>query len=123
MTDIVILGAGGFAREVLDILRAQAAHRPIGFYGLDTDPDEVKGLPVLRTMPNAAAVGGVGSPVLRRRLGAEAAEFASAIHPSVTFGEALDLPAGTGSPVRTDRFDSRWRAMCSSTLRRRSAMT
>ncbi len=36
MTDIVIIGAGGHGKVVLDILRAGSQYRPIGF--LDADP-------------------------------------------------------------------------------------
>jgi len=47
--DVVLIGAGGHGRVVLDILRAAGLHRPVGF--LDADPQltghEVGGLPVL----------------------------------------------------------------------------
>jgi sugar O-acyltransferase (sialic acid O-acetyltransferase NeuD family) len=47
--DVLLIGAGGHGKVVLDILRASGAHRPIGF--LDADPaltgTTVSGLPVL----------------------------------------------------------------------------
>lgn len=103
---VVILGAGGFAREVLDILNAislslamDEGRMPMevaGFYGTEQDPEEVMGLPVFRSLPeDCLAVGGVGSPRLRQKLVSEASRFSSAIHPSVTFGERPKLPAGT----------------------------
>ena len=47
--DVVLIGAGGHGRVVLDILRAAEVYRPVGF--LDADPQltgqKVDGLPVL----------------------------------------------------------------------------
>jgi UDP-perosamine 4-acetyltransferase len=47
--DVVLIGAGGHGRVVLDILRAQGVHRVVGF--LDADPqltgESVGGVPVL----------------------------------------------------------------------------
>jgi sugar O-acyltransferase (sialic acid O-acetyltransferase NeuD family) len=47
--DVVLIGAGGHGRVVLDILRAAGVHKPIGF--LDADPQltgqTIGGLPVL----------------------------------------------------------------------------
>jgi UDP-perosamine 4-acetyltransferase len=47
--DVVLIGAGGHGRVVLDILRAAEVYRPVGF--LDADPQltgqKVGGLPVL----------------------------------------------------------------------------
>jgi UDP-perosamine 4-acetyltransferase len=50
--DVILIGAGGHGRVVLDILRAGEIHRPVGF--LDADPtltgQKVGGLPVLGTL-------------------------------------------------------------------------
>ncbi len=47
--DVVLIGAGGHGRVVLDILREAGVHKPIGF--LDADPQltgqKIAGLPVL----------------------------------------------------------------------------
>ena len=49
MDDVIILGAGGHGKVVLDILRAQGAFRPVGFID-DSDSRvgaEVCGIPVI----------------------------------------------------------------------------
>jgi sugar O-acyltransferase (sialic acid O-acetyltransferase NeuD family) len=113
---IVIVGAGGHGRGVLEVLRAAAAAKGeecpvIGF--LDDDPAVFSatpgGLPVLGDMkkvPRLVGDGcrfliGVGEPRVRRavalRLAESAASFAVAIHPSATlYGE---VRVETGSVV------------------------
>src|SRR5688500_15272332 len=47
--NVVILGAGGHGRVVLDILRAAASHTPVGFIDADTSRAgaDLDGLPLL----------------------------------------------------------------------------
>jgi sugar O-acyltransferase (sialic acid O-acetyltransferase NeuD family) len=125
---LLIFGAGGFAREVLQVaLDLAVAHRsddgvawqPIGFvvdaaYASDTP---VHGLPVLATdvalarYPDAWFVVGVGSPALRRRavhaLKARVGKrWATLIHPSTWIGRRVQVGLGTvicaGCQITTD---------------------
>ncbi|MFI8288559.1 acetyltransferase [Streptomyces sp. NPDC085614] len=105
MNDLVIIGAGGLARETAQAVRDAGAggHRLLGH--LDDDPAlhgvEVDGVPVLggcdlaRELPHASFVVCVGSPRdyaararLVRRLGLPADRYATVVHPSAV------VPAG-----------------------------
>jgi len=117
LSDLVIYGSGGFAREVhqlvLDLVAEGAAWRVLGF--LDDARErhglEVHGLPVLggwewlRDHPGVAVAVGIGSPaarrhVVRRVLGLGPRAFPTLVHPrtwvgrGVTFGEGTVVCAG-----------------------------
>lgn len=115
-TRLVILGAGGFAREVLDVADAIEAARPgtlrvEGFVSEREDEwgDERNGLPVLggfewlASAPRAElhVVCGIGAPAVRRRVTerceALGLSFATLVHPRATLGRAVEI--GTGSIV------------------------
>jgi sugar O-acyltransferase (sialic acid O-acetyltransferase NeuD family) len=109
---IVIVGAGGHGRGILEILRAVAAVAgaacPVAGF-LDDDPGVLAakpgGLPVLGSMEEAPRLIrgghrfliGVGEPRIRRavadRLASNGAVFAAAVHPSVImYGEVSVAP-------------------------------
>lgn len=114
MRDLVIVGAGGFARETAAAVRAINGQRPTwrlrGF--LDDDPalhgTERAGLPVLggvdriAAMPEAAAVVCVGNPrnyVARQRIVARLAlpadRYATIVHPAAEVGAGSSVGAGS----------------------------
>ena len=95
--DVVIIGAGGHGKVVLDVLRAAGVHRPIGF--LDADPavanTAVAGLPVLgqinllpklRQQKIRHAIVAIGDNRSRqsyiKSLREHGFELASAVHPT-----------------------------------------
>lgn len=110
MQDIVILGAGGFARETLDVLDAINAesrrYRVRGF--LDDNaadlPDSINGQPVLGTLdwlaahPGTAVVCGVGAPEVRRRMILRVSEydvsFPALIHPNAVLTRWITIREG-----------------------------
>ena len=115
---VAIIGAGGFAREVLDIFDAVNERKPtfdvLGYivdaqYGLPGT--QINGKPILGDIEWLAehrhelqAICGVGAPELRRRLVNEAKQhdvtFCSIVHPEailtrwVTVGEGCVITAG-----------------------------
>jgi sugar O-acyltransferase (sialic acid O-acetyltransferase NeuD family) len=114
MRDLVIVGAGGFARETAAAAHAANAVRPTwrlrGF--LDDDPalhgTERCGLPVLggigtlAEMPSAAVVVCVGNPRdygsrerIVRRLELPADRYATVVHPGADVGAGSTLGPGT----------------------------
>lgn len=114
MTDLVIVGAGGFARETAVAVRAVNEVRPtwrlLGF--LDDDPallgTERAGLPILGGsdavdgFPAAAVVVCVGNPrnyVAREqivaRLGLPADRYATVVHPSAVVGHGSTVGPGS----------------------------
>lgn len=112
---VVILGAGGFAREVLDIFEAQnAEHRQyevIGF--IDQDPAKkgttLNGYPVLGGFEwlstvdksEVQAICGVGDPAARRAMVLKAVQcglqFCNIVHPTAVLTPFISL--GTGVVV------------------------
>lgn len=112
--DILIIGAGGHARVVLDILRAAGQHRPLGF--LDADEalqnTTVSGLPVLGHPQHLSKLRGkargaiiaIGNNATRlayaKQMTDAGLELVSAIHPSallsptVRLGKNLVIAAG-----------------------------
>jgi sugar O-acyltransferase (sialic acid O-acetyltransferase NeuD family) len=125
---IVIIGAGGHAREVhqliLDINRVSPTWQVLGFAaerGLVTSA-RVHGLPVFCVdeladrYPTAQLVIAVGSPSLRRRL-SEALEsrrsclFPTLVHPSAMIGNGVEIGQGcvifAGCILTTDIFIGR----------------
>lgn len=116
-TPVVVVGAGGFGRETLDVLEAVnrslrvAAFSVLGV--LDDAPQEIfldrlaaRGIGYLGTIAAWLATGsaaqyliGVGAPAARRRidheLSAAGLEPATVIHPSVVIGSVGSVGAGT----------------------------
>ncbi len=119
MRDIVIVGAGGFGREVLDIFEDQNRfadgfhNKVIGFLDDDVTPGErvlgrlpvLGGVDWLSNHKRVAVVCAIGAPevraevVTRMQIEFDAA-FCNAIHPStikspfVEMGEGVVIPAG-----------------------------
>lgn len=113
---LVVVGAGGFGREVLDVIDAiNFDHATTGASALEVvavlddgkpdpatlEPYDVPHLgPVsdLADMPaDVGFVVGIGSPQLRRKIAEQYAERAcpTLVHPSATMGRAVQLGAGT----------------------------
>jgi sugar O-acyltransferase (sialic acid O-acetyltransferase NeuD family) len=112
MNKIVIIGAGGFAREVLDIYLARNAissqYEIIGF--IDEDPSHLgmmlNGYPVLggfdwfqkQDKIDIKVVCGVGNPVIRRKLIQKAStlglKFCNIIHPTAVLTPFVELGEG-----------------------------
>lgn len=110
--DLVIFGSGGFAREVLQVVRDinqdEQSWNVLGF--LDSDASrhgrEVQGLPILgeaawlERRPGVAVVLGVGSPLAKRSILAQLSaigrrEFPSLVHPRAWLG--FNVNVGPGS--------------------------
>lgn len=106
--DVVIIGAGGHGKVVLDVLRAAALHKPIGF--LDADPSligtEISGLgvlgainilPKLRQRKVRGAIVAIGDNRTRLRyadlLREQGFELLSAVHPSASVSPSATLGA------------------------------
>jgi len=125
--DIVILGAGGHGRVVLDIILAAGQHRPVGF--LDNNPSlcgrRIDGVPVLGGMPQAGELAGrgirgaivaIGDNGVRRALATELErsgfELVSAAHPSAQIartakvGQNVVIAAGAVVCAHTQIGDS-----------------
>lgn len=111
MTRLVVAGAGGHGREVLEVIKASAAAgssigTPLGF--LDDDPalagTHVAGLPVLAPVSSGydeadGAVLGVGYPEVKARVVARLGDSCMAwpvvIHPDSALGSGVEVGAGT----------------------------
>jgi UDP-perosamine 4-acetyltransferase len=119
--DVVLIGAGGHGRVVLDILRAAGVHKPIGF--LDADPQltgqTIGGLPVLgqinllpklKSQKVKGAIISIGDNSPRRRYFQKVAdhgfELVNAIHPgshvSSTVRLGRNIVIAAGAVVSTD---------------------
>lgn len=113
--DVVILGAGGHGRVVLDIIQQARQHKPVGFldnnkvlHGRRVDGLSVLGglerLPELRERGISAAVVAIGDNGIRRAMAdsleENGFELVNAIHPSaqlatnVTVGKGVVIAAG-----------------------------
>ncbi len=107
--DIIILGAGGHGRVVLDIVRQARVDKPVGF--LDNNPAlhgrRIDGLPVLggiESLPEVKSHGvrgvviAIGDNGVRRSLGdtieASDLELASAVHPSAQLASNASIGKG-----------------------------
>jgi sugar O-acyltransferase (sialic acid O-acetyltransferase NeuD family) len=99
MNDLVIVGAGGHGKVVLDVVLAERRYRPVGF--VDADPaltdayvgglpvlGSVNGLPRLRQQRVRHAIVAIGDNRTRLRYAAllreQGFELASAVHPSAS---------------------------------------
>lgn len=104
--DVVVVGAGGHGRVILDILRAAGQHRPVGF--IDADPaltdTKVAGLPVfghlnvlpkLRQQRIGGAIIAIGDSSARmsyaRLMKDHGFELINAIHPSATLSPSATI--------------------------------
>lgn len=96
-TPLVIVGAGGHGREVLDVVTAcVAAGAPYVFAGFVDDADDPP-LPVLHEVPaGAVVVLGIGAAGARRGAAARHPHRAPAalVHPAATVGSACSLADG-----------------------------
>lgn len=120
-TRLVILGAGGFGREVLDVVEAinfetatappEPAYEVLGFLD-DGDPDPatlepygvgvIGGIDTLADLPgDVQYVIGIGAPNVRRKLDetgrSQGRRSATLVHPSATVGRAVSI--GDGSVI------------------------
>jgi UDP-perosamine 4-acetyltransferase len=119
--DVVLIGAGGHGRVVLDILRTAGVHRPVGFLDADAQltGQKIDGLPVLgqiNLLPKLKSqkVKGVivsigdNSPRQRyfRKVAEQGFELINAIHPSSTISDtarlARNIVVAAGAVVSTD---------------------
>lgn len=112
---IIVVGASGFGREVLDVLEAMiASGEPIQIIGvLDDAPSELnlgrladRGVSCLGTVDEWLAQGdkdarfvlGIGSPGIRRRVVAKMAGAGlsplTAVHPNASFGSRTQMMEG-----------------------------
>jgi sugar O-acyltransferase (sialic acid O-acetyltransferase NeuD family) len=109
---LVLIGAGGHAREVAELVEAVNAecptHAVLGFLveaGYGSPGASVDGLPILGDLDWLATraaevevICAVGAPNLRRRLAVEAegrgARFASVVHPRAVIGRRVEIGAG-----------------------------
>jgi sugar O-acyltransferase (sialic acid O-acetyltransferase NeuD family) len=119
--DVVLIGAGGHGRVVLDILRSAGIHRPVGF--LDADPQltgkKIDGLPVLgqvnflpklKGMKVKGIIVSIGDNYPRRqyfkKVREAGFELVNAIHPSSSISEKAELGrnvvVSAGAVISTD---------------------
>lgn len=115
MQDLVVIGAGGFGREVIDVVRAINAHRSPRYHlagVVDDGPSSVNrqrlasldvpylgGREVLADLHPATQVAiGIGSPMVREAIARHLAELRlrspSLIHPTAVLGSATSLNEG-----------------------------
>jgi sugar O-acyltransferase (sialic acid O-acetyltransferase NeuD family) len=114
---LIVVGAGGFGRETLDVVQAMNAgsgEPPFELLGVvDSAPSDLnlmrlaaRGVPWLGTIPewlagrnSAMYLIGVGNPVARQRIDHQFSSAgllpATAVHPSSTVGTGLLLGAGS----------------------------
>jgi UDP-perosamine 4-acetyltransferase len=119
--DVILIGAGGHGRVVLDILRAAGVHKPIGF--LDADPQltgqTIGGLPVLgqinllpklKAQKVKGAIISIGDNSPRRRYFKKVTdhgfELVNAVHPgsqvSSTARLGRNIVIAAGAVISTD---------------------
>jgi sugar O-acyltransferase (sialic acid O-acetyltransferase NeuD family) len=102
---VIVVGAGGFGREVADVVRD--AGRRLGGYVDDGDPDvtllERRGEGLLGPIAHIESwtgeyLIGIGSPVVRRAIDAQATsagvDAASVVHPSAFLGADTEAEPG-----------------------------
>lgn len=112
MKDLLIYGAGGFAREVLQIVQAVNSVNPTWhFRGFVVDPEhagpkgDLNGFPVATDISELSdddtpeVFIGIGNPMVRQRIAAKLAQwgcaFPTIVHPNAWIGEQVTLGAGT----------------------------
>lgn len=111
MVDLIVVGASGHAKVVIDIVERMGGHRIVGLVDRDGKPGKIWDYSVLgRTddLPAIAArlgvpayVLGIGTNADRRRVGEQMRESApkltavAAIHPSAAVGRDVEIGPGT----------------------------
>ena len=115
---VVVYGAGGHGREIVQLIEDINAHRArwdvLGF--IDDDPSthgrEINGFPVLggldwlNTQGSSVRIAlGVGSPISKRhivaRVGSDAQRFITIVHPTVRLCRWLEIGPGTAIAAGT----------------------
>jgi len=104
---VLLIGAGGHAKALVDLLRAARWPEPAGALDDSPDPADVLGVPVLGTTAQlaalrpqglAAVVVALGDNALRARFGAVARALGYAlptlVHPAATIAASARLGAG-----------------------------
>lgn len=112
MTDIVIVGAGGFGREVKFIIdrinSIKKTYNLLGFYDDNTDlPDEINGVPFLGDLESLisaknpmSVVLGLGDPTIKnkvvtRLMASDSLSFPNIIDPNAVIGhDAINIGKG-----------------------------
>jgi sugar O-acyltransferase (sialic acid O-acetyltransferase NeuD family) len=119
--DVVLIGAGGHGRVVLDILRASGIHNPVGFLDADSQltGQEVGGLPVLgqlnllpklKAQKVKGAIISIGDNHPRwqyfQKIFGHGFELVNAIHPAATVADSATLGrnvvVAAGAVISTD---------------------
>jgi len=117
--DIVILGAGGYAREVASVIKAINLVSPyswnfLGYCGTKNDPigTLLNGYPILdssQIVPRAQdlyVIAAIGDPHIRERAVHEAelanCKFATLIHPSAKIMDEETISIGPGTSICAD---------------------
>lgn len=105
--DLVIYGAGGFAREVAWLAEQAVAYMPEPLtyhavaYAADDGPGSIRGVPVLsptearERYPDAHAVIAIGSPTVRERVAEQVRRPATLIHDPSAIGGGVRVGAGS----------------------------
>lgn len=107
---VVVVGAGGFGREALDVLEAIGTYDVLGVLDIDPSAENLdrlaeRGTPYLGTEDDWIAAGGragyvigVGEPAMRARVAEKFAgsglAAATLIHPSAVIGSRVTLDEG-----------------------------
>ena len=95
MVDVVILGAGGHARVIADIIEAEG-NKVIAFLDDDLSIADVKGpISDYKKYPNAEFVIGIGSVDAREELSKLPVKWHTAIHPSAIISKSVKIGEGT----------------------------
>lgn len=94
MKNVIIIGAGGHARVVADIVR-RAGDKVLGF--LDDNAPALGKISDYVNYPDAHFVIGIGNAALRRRIAGllEGVHWHTAIHPTAVIGENVQIGQGT----------------------------
>jgi sugar O-acyltransferase (sialic acid O-acetyltransferase NeuD family) len=97
---LYVIGAGGHAKVVVDVLLATGTP-PLALLDENATSSTVLGIPVLRTSilpdPEAAVIVAIGDNSARERAAARYRRFGAAVHPSAVIGR--DARVGDGSVV------------------------
>lgn len=107
MKRIAIVGAGGFAREVLTLLLSIGGYEIIGFVAPNASKASINGYPIIgtdeeinRTKESLNLVIAVGDPHLKKEIRLKYTNpllsFPTLIHPSVIFGDKSMIIIGDG---------------------------
>lgn len=94
MKDVIIIGAGGHARVIADIVTA-AGDRVLGH--LDDNAPALGKVKDYVNYPNAHFIIGIGSAAVRQRIARQMAgvQWYTAIHPTAVIGSGVTIREGT----------------------------